>query len=236
MKNFHINHRDISNIFWKKLFSYSSNMNPDKVSLLKFNENLDKLKNKATYKTGSINRTTQWALFSLAYFFEVKSIIEVGSYIGKSLSSLLHGSVKASLNNEDILAICCDKDNKITLPKFSKAKVHQFHKKTSTEMFKNIDKNIQFDLFHFDGRIQNEDIDYIKKFSHNESIYLFDDFEVVEKGVVNYSLMLENNIIDKTKYLIITPPNEIILKEFGFFEKCTTACVIPFSVIRFSTQ
>ena len=111
--------------------------------------------------------------------------------------------------------------------------IHQFSKMSSTEMLKKINKNITFDFIHFDGRILHDDLEYIKNFLSNNTVFIFDDFINIEKGVVNYFHLIDNKIIDRTKYLFIMPPERKILDKFNLKNNCTTALAIPFQLIKF---
>lgn len=236
MNIFKINPNDLSNIFWNKVFTLTSPYVSQKLEFFKFINSLEANKKKAEYNTGSISGSTAWALYSLSYYFQPKSFVEIGTFIGKSLFSMMLGSRAGSCSNEKLIAYSCDNKNNITLPKKNNLIIKQFNKKISTEMFKSISKNSKIDLFHFDGRIIPEDINYIKNFSTEKTIYIFDDFETIEKGIVNFSLLVENNLIDRKKFCLIKPPEEIILNKFDLYERCNTALVIPYSLVNFSNQ
>ena len=64
---------------------------------------------------------------------------------------------------------------------------------------------------------------------------IFDDFENLDKGVMNFALFTENNFLDN-KYQFIPPPNINILNKFSLTEKTSTACLLPKDLIRLSHQ
>ena len=235
MNYFDISNSDFSELFWKKLLSFSSSLHHEKLNLFKKLDDLNFLRKKSDYNTGSCNSTTCWMLYSLAYYFQTMKIIEVGSFIGRSIFSILYGSKKANIYNNNIInAYCCDVSNSIKLPKIQGVNISQFHKTASVDMFKRL-KNDKFDLFHFDGRLNLEELKYIKNLSHNQTIYIFDDFENLDKGVMNFALFTENNFLDN-KYQFIPPPNINILNKFSLTEKTSTACLLPKDLIRLSHQ
>lgn len=53
----------------------------------------------------------------------------------------------------------------------------------STRMFEQLTEPADF--FFFDGRLNREDFDHVRRLSTEETVYFFDDFHGTEKGVVN---------------------------------------------------
>lgn len=233
MNNINLNTKNLSYIVWKIIMERSP-LEHNSKEFFEFMQKLDLLEEKQK-RFGSISLSTAWILYSFANYFEPKNILEIGSYLGKSLFSLLLGAYDSKSNNK-IIAHCCDKDHKIFFPKKKGLEITQYHQMTSTEMLKKIKKNFKFDFFHFDGRILNDDIKYLREMSHDQSIYIFDDFEMIEKGVLNYSILIDSKIISKKDYFLITPPSESILKQFNLKTHCSTACAIPYQMIRFTSQ
>jgi hypothetical protein len=64
--------------------------------------------------------------------------------------------------------------------------IKYFPKTSSTQMFKQMaETELGIDLLYLDGRVQEEDFQYFPKIIHDQTIFVFDDFEGIEKGVVN---------------------------------------------------
>jgi hypothetical protein len=94
-------------------------------------------------------------------------------------------------------------------------------------MFAQIAKlNKKVDLIFVDGRISEKDVSYIKQIASPECVFLIDDFEGVEKGVVN-AMILRNNF---PNYIILEPLTDIN------GQKEVLAVMIPSQVIKLSRQ
>jgi hypothetical protein len=72
---------------------------------------------------------------------------------------------------------------------------------------------------YLDGRIQDEDLQYFPQITHDQTVFVFDDFEGIEKGVVN-AMML-----DGANRLLIYPR-----------EGRKTAVSLPFTLLQFVPQ
>jgi ABC-type histidine transport system ATPase subunit len=88
-------------------------------------------------------------------------------------------------------------------------------------MFKDLaEKGVGVDLIYLDGRLQQEDFQYFSKIIHDQTIFVFDDFEGVEKGVVN-AMMLES------------PVRVLIYPKSGIRK---TAVSLPLQMLQFAPQ
>ena len=47
--------------------------------------NLEKLRKKADYNTGTISNAAAWCLYCIVKYFSPKNIMEIGTFIGKAL-------------------------------------------------------------------------------------------------------------------------------------------------------
>lgn len=125
-------------------------------------------------------------LFCLANYYKPISVCEIGTYMGRSATALALGMESGTIWT-------CDKDNEWTVDSPCAVHIIQHKKQTSTEMLKEMKDPI--DLFFFDGRIQVEDVPHIKRLSHEKTVYVFDDFEGLEKGVHNAMKLNDNSKI-----------------------------------------
>jgi hypothetical protein len=111
----------------------------------------------------------------------------------------------------------CDHSNNIDL---GVPNIFQYPKKSSTDMFKDMaEKKVGVDLLYLDGRLQQDDFQHFPKIIHDQTIFVFDDFEGIEKGVVN-AMMLEG-----ANRLLIYPR-----------EGRKTAVSLPFTLLQFVPQ
>ena len=191
---------------------------------------LEELRKNAEYNTGSISFSSAWCLYSLVRYFKPKRIIEVGTFIGKSTISMSQAQEDNRTNEAEIYS--CDFSNQISLPWNGKTKIHQFQKQSSTEMLKKLTGI--FDFLFFDGRLSEEDLILLSKLISNKTIIALDDFEGMEKGVIN--LINLRRIPQLANYILIYPPTEDALKQYQFSAHALTAVMIPLEMISFVNQ
>ena len=205
-----IGRQRFSNIFWgivdERVDDY-----PYEV-IEKIVEDQQKLRADADYNTGSVPYDDAVELYKLAKFFQPKVIAEVGTFIGVS-TTVMYEACKGEV---DIYTCDVSNDIKLNLP----FHIHQYPKTSSTDMFKDLaDKKVNVDLLYLDGRLQQEDFQYFPKIIHDQTIFVFDDFEGIEKGVVN-AMMLEG-----ANRLLIYPR-----------ESRKTAVSLPYTLLQFVPQ
>ena len=236
MKKISINPTDLSYILWNKVLENSAIKSEIyKKDFFSKIDSLENLRAQSDYNTGSISSTTSWLLYSLVIYFKPKKIIEIGSFIGKSTISMALGADNYA--DEDITEIyCCDMSNNIVLPKLANTKIKQFNKINSLEMLKKLDGNFSFDLIHIDGRLGLEDFEIIKKNINKNTIFILDDFEGKEKGVINYINFLKSEMNLNNFYLLSYPIQTETKLKFSLLEKSHSAVLIPSNLIGFSNQ
>lgn len=175
------------------------------------------LYDQADYKTGSLAEHDVWDVSALASAFRPATVCEIGTFVGRSTYALATGMGAG-------LIWTCDASNALDLPSPGNAvTIRQFKKTNSTAMLETaIAEKQRFDLFYVDGRITAQDCDLIGECMNDRSIIVLDDFEGVEKGVANASILL--NSIASGCTLIYPKPGR------------KTAVLLPFSRIRFVPQ
>lgn len=236
MRSININPSDLSHIFWKKILDHSflkQNTIIDNF-FLKI-DGLDNLRKNSDYNTGSITSTTAWLLYALTFYFQPKLILEVGSFIGKSTFSMALAAENYD-ENGDVEIHCCDHSNEIIFPQISKTKIFQYHKTSSTDMMKIIDRDKIFNFIHLDGRLQNNDYDLMMSRLDENSIFIFDDFEGGEKGVANFLNLLTNKIVSWNSYCLVYPINYRISQKYKLIEPSNTAILLPIKYLKVSRQ
>ena len=146
-------------------------------------EDQQKRRADADYNTGSLSVDDAFELYKVVRFFKPKVIAEVGTFIGVS-TSVIYEACKGEV---DIYT--CDHSNNITL---NLPTLTQYPKQPSFEMFKDMaEKGVKVDLVYLDGRLSQQDVEPLSKIIHDDTVFVFDDFEGVEKGVVN-AMMVES--------------------------------------------
>jgi len=236
MKNIHINPSDLSLIFWNKILNNAYlkqiSFRSDFFSKI---DSLDELRSQSTYNTGSISSTTAWLLFSICLYYKPQTILEIGSFIGKSTFSMAFAADTYNKEKESEI-YCCDYSNEIIFPKLTKTKITQFHKTKSTLMFRTIDKKIKIDLIHIDGRVQSKDFEIMKDRISENTLIIFDDYEGIEKGTINWINLINNGVLSRDTHCLINPIQNQVAKSYHLIEPSNTAVVIPISSLRFTPQ
>jgi predicted O-methyltransferase YrrM len=228
--------RLLSEALWSRLFEHAAARYLDRAeAFFATLGKLDELRSVAQYNTGSISTSAQWALFCLAYYWRPALVAEVDTFIGKSAFALALGSDAAGQHTE---IHTCDMSNRFDLPtKITKCSLVQYPGSPSTQMLSEMLEDgyrAKVDLFHFDGRIQKEDLVLLSGLGTKDAIIVLDDFEGMEKGVAN--LFALRSAPEFKDHLCVYPPSEALLQRFGFTDHATCALVVPRSVIDFSPQ
>lgn len=234
-----INPNDLSKVFWDKILT-NSNTKKEIMGKDFYNkiDQLDKLRhqiNQPVTNTGSVTLTTSWLLFSLTLFFKPRSIVEIGSFIGKSVFGMAIAS-DLYLEEYPTQIYCCDYSNKIDFPNITSNKIQQFHMTSSTDMLSKIDNNVKIDLLHIDGRLEEQDYGLLKNKISNECIIILDDFEGIEKGVVNLINIFQKNLVSRKTHFLVYPIQDETKIKHDLYEKSTSAILLPVSKVIFTPQ
>ena len=131
---------------------------------------------------------------------------------------------------------CCDYSNEIVFPNITNTKIKQYHKTSSTNMLDQIDKNLVINLIHLDGRLESNDCYIIKERISENTLFVLDDFEGSEKGVVNLFNLLNNNVISRKTHCIIYPLEHEIGLKYGLVERSTSAVILPIKLLKITNQ
>jgi hypothetical protein len=228
-KQFNLSVRVFSQAFWVTVLQNSTHWSDSKIDLIRAINQLDQLRSQADYNTGSIPAASAWCLYSVVRYFKVNSALEIGTFIGKSTTAI---ALAMDHEGQSGVIHTCDGSNAIAIPYNGNCRIEQYMKKTSTEMFKGLGGAYNF--AHFDGRIQREDIPYLRQLFHPSAIIALDDFEGMEKGVANLMLMREHDLM--SNHFLVYPCQASLTRELGFSDESTTAVLLPKSLISYTNQ
>jgi len=179
-------------------------------------DRLDLLRAEADYNTGSINHQDARDLQQIVGHFQPRVVAEVGTFIGRSTTTM------AQAMPEGGTIYTCDVSNDIKLPEIPGATIEQFPKKSSTEMFEIlISRKVKVDLFYIDGRLTPKDYWLLMELMHDATVLVLDDFEGIEKGVVNAMGLMQH----LRSYALVYPRN------YG-----KTAMMLPPKLVQFTAQ
>ena len=96
------------------------------------------------------------------------------------------------------------------------------------------DSGLKIDVLALDGRLTPEDLALVQLVIHNKTIVAMDDFEGIEKGVSNAMLLTTSAYF--RNHLLIFPPLLDSLNNLGFISGCTTALLIPATLVAYTAQ
>jgi len=205
-----INRMMFSELFWRVIA-------PDGVGEYFDFMDSSQLIEQADYQTGTLTEADAAELRTLADYFRPTIIAEVGTYIGRSTRALARGMRQGELHT-------CDASNDIHIGEVHDVTIKQYPRKTSTEMFQElITQQIKPDLFYIDGRLRGDDVALMAKLNKN-AVILLDDFEGIEKGVLNAQLLLLSS--EFSGHMLIYPRTP----------HGKTAVMLPISMLQLTTQ
>jgi len=193
-----ISRRKLSRAVWETLFEGLGDLPWTVINEL---EKLD-----PDRKTGTTANASLVALWAVVRYFRPKTVVEIGTYIGKSTFVL---------SRLGAMVHTCDKDHDFKLPIYASIKQYSM---SSTEMLATFTTPI--DLLHIDGRVQEADKPLLEKLCHAETVITLDDFEGVEKGVWN---AMQLNVKDR---ILVYPPERQLTERFAMGD-ATTAIILP---------
>lgn len=210
MNAIQIGRRRLSEVVWDIIGEEDGE---EETSICEIVDEQQHLRLMADYKTGSVPVEDAIDLFLIVKYFQPKVIAEVGTFIGVSTRVMSEAA-------QELSAIyTCDVSNNITVHE-GNLLISQFPKTPSHEMFKFLaEKNVKVDLVYLDGRLGQDDIEPLSKIIHDKTVFVMDDFEGVEKGVIN-AMMIE-------------APNRMLIYPRGSNK---TAISIPFTLLQIVPQ
>lgn len=209
MNPIQIGRKRLSDIVWGIIGEEDGD---EEISICEIVDGQQHLRAVADYKTGSLPVEDAIDLFLIVKHFQPKVIAEVGTFIGVSTRIMSEAVPGATIYT-------CDVSNNITVDK-ENILISQFPKTPSHEMFKFLaDKERKVDLVYLDGRLGNDDVEPLSKIVHDKTVFVMDDFEGVEKGVIN-AMMIE-------------APNRVLIYPR---EGRKTAISIPFTLLQIVPQ
>lgn len=219
MNRIRISRKKFSHVVWENIFDYADTEMGVRQLLADRAAAYAKLRDSADYNTGSVSVDAMYTLFCTTHFFKPKVIAEVGTFIGNSTFAMAEGA------GDNCEIHTCDYSNDIQLE--SSIGAIQYPKVPSTTMFnKMVEAGKKVDLMFFDGRLTPGDITLISRLVTDDTVYVFDDFEGVEKGVANTQLFMSYPSI-KVAYHFIYPPKDL---------NCNIAMLIPRKHVEWTDQ
>lgn len=230
MNNINLSVRIITKIFWEIILSEDEFVtSADKTKLFDNLISLENLRNKADYNTGSIGLSQAYLLYLFLKYFKPIKIIEIGTFIGRSTISMA-SAIETYSDKGEIYT--CDFSNDIKLPWNGKCKIKQFPKTKSGEMLNNLKG--EYDLVFIDGRISDEELSTFESLINQNTIIILDDFEGIEKGVINLTKLRKINKLNQHFQINTTP--EKLLTKYNLRTHSLMGALVPITLFRFTNQ
>ena len=181
MNSIQIGRKRFSEIVWNIIDEKVGDFPFEKIERIV--EQQQELRSQAEYNTGSVPVEDAFELYKIVKFFQPNVIAEVGTFIGVSTKTM-------NLAMERLVDIyTCDHSNNINL---DVPNIFQYPMRASHEMFADMaEKGVKANLIYLDGRLAQQDFEPLGKIVTENTVFVLDDFEGVEKGVTN-ALILEN--------------------------------------------
>jgi predicted O-methyltransferase YrrM len=229
---FNLSSHRLSVGFWETIFERCYERLPGALAKIVANyERCERFRTPSDSGTGSISVAAGVCLYLLCGYFDVRRVAEIGTFIGKSTTSmalaLADGGPGGTIST-------CDQDNDCFRAWDGLGcEIRTFPGSTSTEMLATLDaSDDKIDLFFIDGRLLPDDGPRIQRLSHPGTILAFDDFEGTEKGVVNTANIrpLFNN------YFVIEPCPARVLNDYGIPGRSLTALLFNVANLRITNQ
>jgi len=234
MKKLWLSEKMIAHAFWRELVcsTYKDEALADSKKIARVTVPLvDKFPSVA----GSISIDSGMFLWLLGKYFSPERICEIGTYIGRSTLAMAFGSAKTVQN----IYTC---DGTYDCMKFAELdmsfaneykvdaikKIEYFGKTMSTVMLQHLDENnISPDMVFIDGRIGADDCKILTKICSEDCIFVLDDFDGVEKGVLN-AVMLRGIF---RGHILLEPP---VMEKTG--RVLNLAVLVPSNILSLSRQ
>lgn len=189
-------------------------------------------RSKMDYNTGSITLSAAMALYLAVRNTVATSVFEVGTFIGKSTVAM---ALAMEMNKQGGQIFTCDGSNDFHVPKLCDTPIHGFSKTTSTAALEQLAKNgVKLDMLHLDGRLSGRDVELIEQISDPRVVLAIDDFEGVEKGVANLSILRGRPFFGQ--HILVYPMRERTLSKLSCITPNTTALLVPMSAVTFTYQ
>jgi len=221
--------RVLAEPFWDVMLLPSDERGPERERLFAQLTGLEALREKADYNTGSIWVSAAWCLYSLVRHFQLRRAIEVGTFIGKSTVAMAAAMDDGGHPGE---IFTCDMSNSLDLPWTGQTKITQFKGASSSAMLEQLEG--AFDFVFLDGRLQLPEVGRLEQLLAPDAIIALDDFEGMEKGVANLSMLRQSARFKS--YALIYPCPRPMLERRGFSSHSMTAALVPASRFHIAAQ
>jgi len=226
---------EMSKVVWRRLFAEYSFEVPGVLARLGgVYERLERDRSAMSYKTGSISMASALTLYVITRKVNPSFAFEVGTFIGRSATAIMTAMDVSAKPNATFQTCDASNDFVMDTSAFRTQMLAMPRTDSTTALGLIAASGRQIDLFHLDGRLQTPDLELVAKAASSDAAFALDDFEGIEKGVVNALLL--KNIPRFAGYFLIEPPAPEALAPFGVNDRCLTAMLVPMSAFALTPQ
>jgi predicted O-methyltransferase YrrM len=228
-----INPRNLSLILWEQwIGNIEEELPKARTELAAMFDACEATRSSMSYNTGSITFAAAILLYVATRNIRPSQIFEVGTFIGKSTLAM---GLAVDRNGADGKIFTCDGSNDFKLPRLTKCAITGFSKTVSTSALQQVAAGgARIDFFHIDGRISAEDLEIIEHISDPRVVIALDDFEGIEKGVANLSLIKARPYFGQ--HVLVYPAADHVLARLGVSSGSTSALLFPLAALKFTNQ
>jgi hypothetical protein len=137
---------------------------------------------------GTISTESSISLWLISKFFGPRHVFEIGTFIGRSTLSLFGGGIE-TLDRFDTCDASFDQfyiPGRVSDLFSDVSKIKYWPKRSSASVLQElIDQGLRPDLLFIDGRLSGEDLKLFTNLDRHATVFVLDDFEGTEKGVIN---------------------------------------------------
>lgn len=227
--------RDLAEVVWRRWALEFSWDVPARLRLLAdLGAKLEADTARMAAPAGSVSFGTAVGLYLLARKFARATVFEVGTYIGRSTAALALGMADAGVAGGRVYT--CDVSNDFVMDTGPyRVEIVPAPRTGSTAALQRVVSDRRtVDLFHLDGRVAPADCALMAQLAHAGTIIALDDFEGVEKGVINAVQLKQTAAF--AGHALIHPPPQAVLGALGVASGSNTALLVPPGLFRITAQ
>ena len=233
MQLFTLNSNHLSNVVWGTLADYyAPELSSTREIISEMYAHTEAIRDQMERPTGTVFLNSAIALYCLTRWVKPRVVFEIGTFVGNSALSIGKAMEVNGVGGE---IHTCDGTNTFKVPtELTQTSITGYPTTKSTDALEAVaSAGKKVDLFHLDGRLMKRDCELIAALSHESTVFALDDFEGVEKGVMNMMALMSRKPWNQT-HIQVAPPSAEVLRRFSEEgNACETALLIPEALFRF---
>ena len=95
--NLRVKRAAFSRLVWEEILEFAEQRANCREQLARINEELENLRERADYNTGTLSMSASWCTFAIGEYFRPQTVLEVGTFIGRSTVAMAWRSPRTTL-------------------------------------------------------------------------------------------------------------------------------------------